>query len=138
MRKFIILLLSFLCLSVYSGFSQVPEKHPARQMRKYYADVYTGASILEYQAESLDSILFVVSQFIEPAQVISVYSYKSDPYKYRNVYGINHQSSSGGLPLHRETLEKVTYGYASVSGFYVDMAEGDKPRIRPFTCRNPR
>ena len=138
MRKFIVLFFTVLCLSVYSGFSQVPENHPARQMRNYYADVYTGSTILEYQAESLDSILFVVSHFIEPSQVISVYSYKSDPYKYRNVYGINQTSSSGGLPLHHETLEKVTHGYASVSGFYLDMAEGDKPRIRPFTCRNPR
>ena len=136
MRKFLILLLSCFCLSVFFGYSQdPPDSHPARQMRQYYADVYTGSTILEYKAESLDSILFVVSQFIEPAQVISVYSYKHDPYNFRRkqIYGY----SSKNPQLDKKSLEKVTYGYSGVSGFYLCAPEGT-PEFAPFTCYNPR
>lgn len=138
MRKFVILLLCFLSLSAFSGFSQeVPDNHPAKQMRMYYADVYTGANILEYKAESLDSILFVVSQFIEPAQVISVYSYKYDPYNFRrkNIY-----ADSKTYPLlHQKSLERTTYAYSGVSGFYLDFpSDQEQPKFRPFTCYNPR
>lgn len=66
-----------------SSSAQVPDHHPAIQMRKYYADVYTGSSIISYESESIDSILVVVSEFIRPAQVISVYSYVDSPYKHR-------------------------------------------------------
>lgn len=138
MRKYLILLLSFLSLSAFSGYSQeVPDDHPAKQMRMYYADVYTGANILEYKAESLDSILFVVSQFIEPAQVISVYSYKYDPYNFRrkNIY-----ADSKTYPLlHQKSLERTTYAYSGVSGFYLDFPpDQEQPKFRPFTCYNPR
>ena len=137
MRKYVILLLFFLSLSAFSGFSQVPDDHPAKLMRMYYADVYTGATILEYKAETLDSILFVVSQFIEPAQVISVYSYKQDPYNFRrkNIY-----ADSKTFPLlHQNTLEKVTYAYSGISGFYLDVPpDKEQPKFRPFTCYNPR
>lgn len=60
--------------------AQVPADHPAMQMRKYYADIYTGQSIVCFETHSLDSVLALVSQFIVPAQVISVYSYTQNPY----------------------------------------------------------
>ena len=54
------------------------------QMRKYYCDVYTGQSIVCFESHSLDSILTVASQFIVPAQVISLYSYKTNPYNFKH------------------------------------------------------
>lgn len=75
--------------------AQPPPTHPAMQMRKYYADVYTGSSIVEFQSSSLDSILMVVSALVVKAQVISVYSYVDNPFKNRYIYGIS-----------KKTLEK--------------------------------
>lgn len=69
--------------------AQPPPTHPAIQMRKYYADVYTGSSIVEFESSCLDSILMVVSALVVKAQVISVYSYVDNPFKNRNVYGIS-------------------------------------------------
>lgn len=65
---------------VTNSNAQVPADHPAMQMRKYYADIYTGQSIVCFETHSLDSVLALVSQFILPAQVISVYSYVNNPY----------------------------------------------------------
>lgn len=68
--------------------AQPPPTHPAMQMRKYYADVYTGSSIVEFESACLDSILMIVSALVVKAQVISVYSYVDNPYKNRQIYGI--------------------------------------------------
>ena len=72
--------------------AQPPPTHPAMQMRKYYADVYTGSSIVEFESVCLDSILMVVSALVVKAQVISVYSYVDNPYKNRNIYGISQKA----------------------------------------------
>lgn len=140
MKRCILYFLAFFGLAT-CVFSQVPDSHPAKQMRMFYADVYTGSNILEYRAETLDSILFVVSKFIEPAQVISVYSYKTDPYKFRrsNIYGLTQKTTTDNLSVYPQALEKTTYGYSGISGFYFDFPpHKEQPTIRPFTCYNPR
>lgn len=80
------LLLSFLLILTIGTISnaQPPSTHPAMQMRRYYADVYTGSSIISYESDSIDSVLVIAALFIEPAQVISLYSYKQTPYHYQN------------------------------------------------------
>lgn len=66
--------------------AQPPNDHPAMQMRKYYCDVYTSNSIFCFESFDLDSILVVARTFIEPAQVISLYSYKQNPYNHENPF----------------------------------------------------
>lgn len=69
----------------YSDFANsIPIPEPERS---YYVDVYTGQSILFYESPDILSALAIVAQFAHPAQVISFYSYKQDPFKYREVYG---------------------------------------------------
>ena len=77
---FKIFLLALMISFVTNSNAQVLPDHPAMQMRKYYADIYTGQSIVCFETHSLDSVLALVSQFIVPAQVISVYSYIQNPY----------------------------------------------------------
>lgn len=48
--------------------------------------MYTSQSVLSFKFESLDSALMVVETYVVPAQTISIYSYREDPYKYRNIY----------------------------------------------------
>lgn len=80
-------------------FAQIPDDHPAMQMRKYYCDVYTGQSIVCFESHNLDSILVVASKFIVPAQVISLYSYTQNPYNHEGIF--------------KETLEEARYNLAS-------------------------
>ena len=49
----LVLMISF----VTNSNAQVPADHPAMQMRKYYADIYTGQSIVCFETHSLDSVL---------------------------------------------------------------------------------
>lgn len=59
-----------------------PSSHPAVKMRMFYADIYTGSSIVCYESSSVDSVLFIVESCVEKAQCISVYSYIDSPYKF--------------------------------------------------------
>lgn len=98
------LLLSFLLILTIGMISnaQPPSMHPAIQMRRYYADVYTGSSIISYETDSIDSVLVIAALFIEPAQVISLYSYKQTPYNYRNEsFGISEISSLAYTKIYR-------------------------------------
>ena len=52
----------------------------------YFVDVYTSQSVLYFEFETLDSALAVVDSFIVPAQVISIYSYRDNPYKIHHIY----------------------------------------------------
>lgn len=74
-----VLMISFVTISN----AQPPPSHPAMQMRKYYADIYTGQTIVSYESHDLDSVLMVVSRCVIAAQVISVYSYINSPYNER-------------------------------------------------------
>lgn len=67
-------------------FEYIPVPEPDRV---YYVDVYTGKSVLSYETPEILSAIAVVSRFVHPAQCISFYSYKQDPYKYRSLYN-NH------------------------------------------------
>lgn len=55
-------------------------------MRKYYCDIYTGQSIVCFESFDVDSVLAVVKECIIPAQMISVYSYKENPYKHETIF----------------------------------------------------
>lgn len=81
-----IFLIALMISIAMSSNAQPPSSHPALQMRRYYADVYTGKSIVCYESSSLDSVLFVVKQCIVPAQVISVYSYTQNPYNNERIF----------------------------------------------------
>lgn len=74
--------------------AQPPPTHPAMQMRKYYADVYTSGSIIAFESFDLDSILNVVSKLVIHAQVISVYSYVDNPYKFNSKHIYGHEAIS--------------------------------------------
>ena len=110
--------------------AQPPPSHPAMQMRKYYADVYTGSSIVEFSSYDLDSILMVASQLVIKAQVISIYSYLDNPYKNRNVYGI-----------YQTTLEKAamcTFGNRYKYYPYISISRGIKPFYNYWSPRQHR
>ena len=66
--------------------AQPPPSHPAMQMRKYYADIYTGQTIVSYESHDLDSVLMVVAKCVIAAQVISVYSYINSPYNNERIF----------------------------------------------------
>ena len=51
-------------------------------VRKYYVDIYTGQSVLEFEFFSLDSALHVIETYIVQAQTICIYSYKLNPYNH--------------------------------------------------------
>lgn len=68
-----------LTLNEFSACLPIPE-----YSRMYYVDVYTGQSILSYESPEILNALSIVAQFAHPAQCISFYSYKQDPYKIRN------------------------------------------------------
>lgn len=104
------LLLSFLLILMIGMISnaQPPSTHPAMQMRRYYADVYTGSSIISYETDSIDSVLVIAALFIEPAQVISLYSYKQTPYNYRNEsFGISEITSLGDFKVYRPLSDSL-------------------------------
>ena len=77
---FKIFLVVLMISSVMISNAQPPPSHPAMQMRKYYADIYTGQTIVSYESHDLDSVLMVVAKCVIAAQVISVYSYLNSPY----------------------------------------------------------
>ena len=134
MRKYLILLLCGLCLSVYSGYSQVPANHPAMQMRRYYADVYTKTSIITFESTKLDSILYVVTQFIEPAQVISVYSYKENPYNYRPNTFTNHDF--GQIKSNPQKVPE-NHTFSADNGFALLPNDEGLPRLYPVKISYP-
>lgn len=104
------LLLSFLLILTIGMTSnaQPPSTHPAMQLRRYYADVYTGSSIISYETDSIDSVLVIAALFIEPAQVISLYSYKQTPYNYRNeAFDIYEITSLGYPKVHRALSDSL-------------------------------
>lgn len=81
MKKFLLLILAFLILTPLMK-ADPPDCHPAVKLRMYYADIYTGSSIVCYESSSVDSVLFIVERCVEKAQCISVYSYKDSPYNF--------------------------------------------------------
>ena len=137
------LLLSFLLILTTGMISnaQPPSTHPAIQMRRYYADVYTGSSIISYETDSIDSVLVIAALFIEPAQVISLYSYKQTPYHYRNeTFNISQIPSLDDLKIYRplsdslfrlsllsEEFDRPKYYYRQ-SGQYLYCSSGSFPR----------
>lgn len=106
--------------------AQPPNTHPAIQMRKYYADVYTGNSIVAFESTNLDSILMIASQLVVKAQVISLYSYVDNPYKNKDVYGIS-----------QKALEKAPIGLGASSRFAMLPKFGKKDRQSFYNHRTP-
>lgn len=120
-----------MCLIPLISNAQIPDDHPAMQMRKYYCDVYTGQSIVCFESHDLDSILVVAAKFIEPAQVISLYSYKVNPYKYGNetifaeaLEENRNYSSSLRLPIRGKKDIKTFNNYWSARKYNSDFSRG--------------
>lgn len=73
----VILILALLFMSLKDNTTLI-----SQEVRKYYVDVYTGQSIVEFEFYSLDSALQVIKTYVVQSQTISIYSYKLNPYKH--------------------------------------------------------
>lgn len=59
---------------------------PIAFSRVYYVDIYTGQSIMQFRTQDKAEALGICSLYVEKAQVISFYSYESQPYNQLNPY----------------------------------------------------
>lgn len=110
--------------------AQIPDSHPAVKMRKYYADVYTSRSIVCFESHDLDSLLMICKELIVPAQVISLYSYVDNPYKYDSIFKETLEKSGiacnapGSLLLCSKEGSEPFYYYRTAEQYYLDLSRG--------------
>lgn len=101
---FRICLVALMISVVMISSAQPPPDHPAMLMRKYYADIYTGQSIVSYESHDIDSVLMVVSKCVVSAQVISVYSYINSPYNDKTIFAQALEKDDSSLSPHYSFL----------------------------------
>lgn len=70
---------------------------PENDSKTYFVDVFTSQSVLQYETQDILEALFVCSQYVRPAQMISLYAYDKDPLSNRLINNIlSHVTESKG------------------------------------------
>lgn len=70
---------------------------PENDNKTYFVDVFTSQSVLQYETHDILEALFVCSQYVRPAQMISLYAYDNDPLSNRLINNIlSHVTESKG------------------------------------------